>query len=72
MLQREIKKYLPRSVQQTTIAVPIPIKNTSHCIQKKIYENYCEYGEIPFFPSSSPPVSDFLKRLEQRNTYYNR
>jgi len=73
MLQREINTSLPTSAPRSTIAVPIPIKNTSPRIQNKTNrETHSEYGEIPFFPSSSPPVSDFLKRLEQRNMCYNR
>ena len=73
MLHREINTSLPTSVPRSTLAVPIPIKNTSPRVQKKCdYENTREYGEQPFFPSSSPPVSEFLKRLEQRNKYYNR
>jgi len=53
--------------------VPIPIKNTSLIFQKKSNrETHSECGEMPFSPSSSPPDSDFLKRLEQRNMCYNR
>ena len=73
MLHREISISIPTSVPRSTVAVPIPIKNTSPRSNKICdYENNCEYGEQPFFPSSSPPVSDFLKRLEQRNKCYNR
>ena len=73
MLHRELNNSLPTSVSRSTAAVPIPIKNNSSRIEKKCdYENNRQYGEVPFFPSSSPPVSDFLKRLEQRNICYNR
>jgi hypothetical protein len=73
MLHREITKSLPTSSSRSTAAVPIPIKNTSPIFHKKSNrETHSEYGETPFFPSSSPPVSDFLKRLEQRNMCYNR
>lgn len=67
MLHREISISLPTSVPRSTVEVPIPTKNTSPRIEKNR-----QYGEVPFFPSSSPPVSDFLKRLEQRNMCYNR
>jgi hypothetical protein len=36
-----------------------------------MYEKWSQYDETPFLPSSSPPVSDFLKRLAERNTIYN-
>ena len=73
MLHRELNNSLPTSVCRSVAAVPTPIKNNSSRIEKKCdYENNRQYGEVPFFPSSSPPVSDFLKRLEQRNMCYNR
>jgi hypothetical protein len=73
MLHREITSSLPTSVPRRTITVPIPIKNTSLIFQKKSNrETHSECGEMPFSPSSSPPDSDFLKRLEQRNMCYNR
>lgn len=54
------------------IPIPLPIKkNDNQSRQRNIYEKMSQYGVNPFLPSSSPPVSDFLKRLAERNMSYN-
>lgn len=39
--------------------------------QNTMYEKRSQYNESPFLPSSSPPATDFLKRLVERNITYN-
>jgi hypothetical protein len=73
MLHRELVSN-PRSFcnLQPSASIPISSKNTtSDKKQNKMYEKWSQYDETPFLPSSSPPVSDFLKRLAERNTIYN-
>jgi len=73
MLHREIVSSLPTSFPRSRVSIPIPIENNSSLSSpKNNNEKHIQYGETPFFPSSSPPVSDFLKRLEQRKDCYNR
>ena len=74
MLHREIVSSLPTSLPLSTGPIPIPVGKKSSLSSPKNnkYEKYIQSGETPFFPSSSPPVSDFLRRLEQRKDCYNK
>ena len=40
--------------------------------QKKNPDSTYSLSESRFDPSSSPPVSDFMKRLSERQMYYNK
>ena len=68
MLQPEeefkCKKTQPIKIPQMNTTTNVP---TSPTTIKRSYQ--C--SEHPFDPSSSPPVSDFMKRLQERNFLYN-
>jgi hypothetical protein len=55
------------------MTIPVPVeKKSSNLPENYNYEKYSQSGEVPFFPSSSPPVSDFIRRLEKRSMVYNK
>lgn len=56
-----------------TQPIKIPQMNTTRIVPTSpttIKRSY-QCSENPFDPSSSPPVSDFMKRLQERKFLYN-
>jgi len=73
MLHREITSSRSTSIIRSTMTIPVPVeKKSSNLPENYNYEKYSQSGEVPFFPSSSPPVSDFIRRLEKRSMVYNK
>ena len=72
MLHLEVSNSRTFNNLQLSASIPIPSKNTvSEKKQNTMYEKLSQYDENPFLPSSSPPLSNFLKRLSERKITYN-
>ena len=73
MLRQEMNSVSRRrDTYSPEMSIPIPMKSRdTQTRQNAVYEKLSQYGLNPFLPASSPPVSDFLKRLAERNMNYN-